>query len=162
MSWEALIAVSRLLARVADSDGSGSDAATRAAQLNKAISVAYYAMFHALAQNNSDRLVGDSQADRDTDAWLRTYRALEHRTAYRQLNESRLSNFSDRVKEFGNAFRALQDHRHTADYDPRSQFPAAVTLSLIAEADSAIRDLLTTTIAERRDLAAHVLFPSRT
>ena len=124
--------------------------------------MAYYAMFHALAQNNADRLVGDSQTDRDTDAWHRTYRALEHRTAYRQLNESRLSNFSDQVKEFGNTFRALQDHRHAADYDPRSQFSSDVTLSLIAEAELAIRDLLTAPIAERRELAAHVLFPSRT
>ena len=158
MNWEALIAVSKMLAQVAD----GSDVATRVAQLNKAVSVCYYAVFHALAQNNADRLVGDSDTDRDTDAWHRTYRALEHRTAYRQLSESRLGNFSDRVKEFGNTFRTLQDHRHAADYDPRSQFSSAATLNLIAEAESAINDFLTATIAERRELATHVLFTSRT
>ena len=158
MTWEALIAVSKMLAQVED----GLDVATRVAQLNKAVSVSYYAAFHALAQNNADRLVGDSDTDRDTDAWHRTYRALEHRTAYRQLNESRLGNFSDRVKEFGNTFRTLQDHRHTADYDPRSQFSSAVTLNLIAEAESAVRDFLNATIAERRELATHVLFASRT
>lgn len=162
MNWEALIAVSRLLAQVDDSDGSGSDVATRAAQLNKAISVAYYAMFHALAKNNADRLAGELQTDRDTDAWHRTYRALEHRTAYRQLNEGRLADFSRPVRVFGSSFRTLQELRHAADYDPRSQFSAAVTLSLIAEAESAIRDFLATTTAERRELAAHVLFPART
>lgn len=160
MNWEALIAVSRLLAQVEDS--SDLDVATRAAQLSKAVSVAYYAMFHALAQNNADRLVGDSQTDRDTDAWHRTYRALEHRTAYRQLNENRLVDFSSPVRLFGATFRTLQELRHRADYDPRSQFSSDVTLNLIAEAESAIRSFLDAPIAERRELAAHVLFPSRT
>ena len=60
MNWEALIAVSEKLAQVEDI--SDSDVQTGVAQLNKAVSVAYYAMFHALAQNNADRLVGDSSA----------------------------------------------------------------------------------------------------
>ena len=160
MSWEALIVVSKLLAQVDDS--SDLDVATRIAQLNKAVSVAYYAMFHALAQNNADRLVGDSEADRDSGAWHRTYRALEHRTAYRQLNENRLVNFSSPIRLFGSTFRTLQELRHRADYDPRAQFSSAVTLNLIAEAESAIRDFLNATIAERRELATHVLFASRT
>jgi len=148
-----------LLAQVEDS--SDLDAATRAAQLNKAVSAAYYAMFHALAQNNADRLVGDSEADRDSAAWHRTYRALEHRTAYRQLNENRVADFSSPVRVFGSAFRTMQELRHRADYEPRSQFSPAVTLNLIAEAESAITDFLTATAAERRELAAHVLFPAR-
>ncbi|MCE2500059.1 MAG: hypothetical protein J4G13_04260 [Dehalococcoidia bacterium] len=159
MNWEALIAVSEKLAQVEHI--SDSDVQTGVAQLNKAVSVAYYAMFHALAQNNADRLVGDSESDGETVAWHRIYRALEHRTAYRQLSESRLGNFSDQVRRFGSTFRDLQDSRHRADYDPQSYFARTETLNLIAEAESAIRDFLTATIAERRDLAAHVLFTSR-
>ena len=83
MNWEALIQVGMMLA---DLDGDPhSDARVGLARLRKAVSVAYYAMFHALAQNNADRLVGETDADRETDAWHRTYRALEHRAAYRQL-----------------------------------------------------------------------------
>lgn len=160
MNWEALIAVSEKLAQVEDI--SDSDVQTGVAQLNKSVSVAYYAMFHALAQNNADRLVSDSEADRETIAWHRTYRALEHRTAYRQLSESRLGNFSDQVRRFGSTFRDLQDSRHRADYDPRSYFSRTETLNLVVEAESAIRGFLTVTIAERRELAAHVLFTSRT
>jgi len=159
MNWEALIVVSKLLAQVEGRPDL--DVATRAAQLNKAVSVAYYAMFHALAQNNADRLVGDSEADRDSAAWHRTYRALEHRTAYRQLNESRLADFSSPLRLFGSTFRTMQELRHRADYDPRSQFSAAVTLSLIAEAESAIRDFLAASAPERREIATHVLFPAR-
>lgn len=160
MEWEALIAVGKILA---DRDGDvSSDDDLIPARLRKAVSIAYYAMFNALAQNNADILVGDSEADRDSNAWNRTYRALEHRTAYRQLGDSQLANFSNPVKVFGSTFRTLQGLRHRADYDPRSQFSRAETLSVIGEAESAIDDFLNAPIAERRELAAHVLFTSRT
>ena len=159
MSWEALIDVASILANLQDAPGS--DGTEESARLRKAVSAAYYAMFHALAQNNADRLVGELEADRETGAWHRTYRALEHRTAYRQLSESRLGNFSAQVKRFGSAFRDLQYNRHQADYDPQSHFSPADVLNLIAEAESAIRDFLTATAAERRELATLVLFPSR-
>jgi len=159
MRWEALIDVAKILANL--QNASGSDGREEPVRLRKAVSAAYYAMFHALAQNNADRLVGDSETDRETGAWHRTYRALEHRTAYRQLSESRLGNFSDQVKRFGNAFRDLQYNRHQADYDPQLHFSPAGVLNLIAEAESAIRGFLTATAAERRELAAHVLFPTR-
>ena len=161
MSWEALIDVARILAGLQDDPGS--DGRGETARLRKSVSATYYAMFHALAQNNADRLVGDSETDRESGAWYRIYRALEHRTAYRQLSESRLGNFSGQVKRFGTSFRDLQYNRHQADYDPqsRSYLPQSEVLNLIEEAESAIQDLLATTIAERRELAAHVLFPSR-
>lgn len=161
MKWEALIAVGRILADL-DANNAGSDDDLSSASLRKAVSVAYYAMFNALAQNNADRLVGASEADRASSAWNRTYRALEHRTAYRQLRESQLGDFSNPVRVFGSTFRTLQGLRHRADYDPRSQFSCAETLSIISEAESAIADFLTAPISERRDLAAHVLFTART
>ena len=160
MNWETLIDVARILAN--PQDAAGPDGSKNAARLRKAVSAAYYAMFHALAQNNADRLVGDLETDRETGAWHRTYRALDHRAAYRQLSESRLGNFSGHVKRFANAFRDLQYNRHQADYDPQSRFSPADVLNLIVEAESAIGDLLTATAAERREIAAHVLFPSRT
>ena len=160
MSWEALIAVSRILAESVDNPDPA-DPITLA-RLGKAVSTAYYAMFHALAQNNAETLVGDSGTERATIAWSRTYRALEHRAAYRQLRETQLTNFSGPVREFGVTFRALQEYRHRADYDPQSQFSRLEALSLIGAAESAIRNFLTATSEERRDLAAHVLFTSRT
>ena len=160
MKWEGLIAASRILA---DLDGNaGSEDDVLSARLGKAVSAAYYAMFHALALNNADRLVGESETDRESGAWRRTYRALEHRAAYRQLSEARLSDYSDQIRDFGSAFRELQDHRHQADYDPQSRFSRAETLNLIVKAESTIRDFLTATTSERRELAAHVLFTLRT
>ena len=160
MNWETLIAISRILADFPD--GPDSESQLRLNRLNKAVSATYYAMFHALAQSNADTLVGDTEAARGTDAWYRTYRALEHRTAYRQMSESRLSNFSDVVKDFGDKFRALQEHRHRADYDPWSQFPRTEILNIVTETESVISGFLAASIGERRDFAAHVLFPSRT
>ena len=160
MRWEGLIAASRILADLGGNAGSDDDLVS--ARLGKAVSAAYYAMFHALGQNNADRLVGESETDRESGAWRRTYRALEHRAAYRQLSEARLSDYSDQIRDFGTIFRELQDRRHQADYDPQSRFSRAETQNHIMKAEAAIRDFLAASIAERRELAAHVLFPSRT
>ena len=159
MSWEALIAVSRLLADLPR--GLDSDPETETTRLRRAVSTAYYAMFHALARNSADTLVGESATQRATETWRRIYRALEHRTAYRELRESALTDFSTEIKEFGSTFRSLQVWRHRADYDPHSRLSRANTVSLINEAEAAINGLLDASTAERQELTARVLFPSR-
>lgn len=47
------------------------------ANLRRAVSASYYAVFHALCRSNADALVGKGAA-RPTRAWMQTYRALDH------------------------------------------------------------------------------------
>ena len=49
------------------------------ANLRRALSTAYYAVFHCLAATVADALMGKGRSD----AWHQTYRALEHGSARR-------------------------------------------------------------------------------
>lgn len=82
MDWEALIASSRALISPISPDNQPTDEALR-----RAISTAYYAMFHALAANNADCIVGTAHDLLSRHAWDRVYRGLEHGLANEQPGE---------------------------------------------------------------------------
>ena len=89
------------------------------ANLRRAISTAYYALFHCLAENCADMMVGGSGARRSRDAWRQVYRSLEHGTARRRCGDWRaMQNYPAVVTNFATDFVEMQDLRHTADYDP--------------------------------------------
>ena len=67
-----LILISRQLAKI------GLDETPLDDELRKAISCAYYALFHALCNCVADHWVGMDEAMRDSDAWVQAYRLLEH------------------------------------------------------------------------------------
>ena len=56
----------------------------RETDLRRAISTAYYAVFHCLAAYGADTLVGGPGSNRDLRAWNRMYRSLEHGIARRR------------------------------------------------------------------------------
>ena len=55
--------------------------AVRQADLRRAVSTAYYALFHGLAETAADRLVGATPPARRYLAWSRVYRDLNHTSA---------------------------------------------------------------------------------
>ena len=59
MSWQTLIAVSRTL--TSTSITSQLDQQTANEHGRKAVSAAYYAMFHALSESNADAMASDPQ-----------------------------------------------------------------------------------------------------
>ena len=87
--------------------------------LRRALSTACYAMFHALAQNGADALVGKTAALRGSDAWHMAYRAIEHNQASSVFhNASFMARFPPAIQEFGKFFTEMQQRRHQADYNP--------------------------------------------
>ena len=157
MKWQHLIEMARLLA------GQGPVAAPgrpRQAMLKKAVSAAYYAMFHALCYSNANVLIGSSARAVRLPGWTRTYRALDHGSAKDRLMLHR-SVASLEVQNFGTTFSALQENRHLADYDPHARLSRTYTVSLIDRAEDAIRAFLSTDDPERRELAAAVLMRGR-
>ncbi|MGF1502442.1 MAG: hypothetical protein ACFBSD_11555 [Paracoccaceae bacterium] len=90
----------------------------READLRRAISTAYYAVFHVLARDCADLLVGGRGANRSLPAWQQAYRALDHAQVKQMCAKSTFGDFSEAIKVFGNAFVTLQLQRHKADYDP--------------------------------------------
>lgn len=127
-------------------------------ELRRAVSCAYYAMFHTLAASNANTLIGASPADQRRWAWQQAYRAADHRLTRNKLSRASLGNRSlGAIRRFGVAFADIQRERHSADYDPHSQFHATDVAELIARAEDAIIAFNQTPDDIRRDLAIHIL-----
>ncbi len=155
MNWEALIASSRaLVAPIPPASEPAEEA------LRRAISTAYYAMFHALATNNADCIIGTSNDPLSSHAWDRVYRGLEHGIARVQLREDRQL-FSPSTRWFGETFGRLQEVRQRADYDHTRTFDVIVANIWIDRAEEAIRGFMQASIDERTAVAVQSLIRRR-
>ena len=128
----------------------------RRTDLCRAVSTAYYAMFHCLASNCADRLAGRAGAVGNRSMWRRVYRAPEHRQAKARC-ESMPSSFPASVRHFGRAFATLQEKRHFADYDPDYRIGKSEVVTDIHRARTAIDRFLEAPANIRRDFALQVL-----
>ena len=128
------------------------------ASLRRAISTAYYAVFHSLARIAADLIVG---TDRN-EAWHQAHRALEHGSAKNAcLNHKAMLKFPPEIREFAYTFTTLQDARQRADYsleDRYSQFDANAAINVAHDAIGALKKVGT---KDRRRFVAHVLFKRR-
>ena len=92
------------------------------ANLRRAISTAYYALFHCLAQCCADMVVGGPGAARDQDAWRQVYRALQHGAARNRCREREaMAKFPPEIRDFAYHFVRFQVMRNSADYDPDAE-----------------------------------------
>lgn len=133
------------------------DSATQT-ELRRAVSCAYYAMFHTLALSNANTLIGASPADQQRWAWQQPYRAADHRPTRNKLSGASLGGrFPGAIRRFGVAFADAQRARHSADYDPHSEFSATDATDLIDRAETTIANFNQTPDDIRRDLAIHIL-----
>ena len=155
MSWQDLIATSRLLTTTPHPN-------TQPLQdsLRRAVSTAYYAMFHALASSNADCLVGIPYDPLTEHAWSRVYRGLNHGAARRNLSQD-LGLFSAQVRQFADVFSQLQEQRHLADYDQRKTFSLDETVDWISLAETAIEVFMQTDPEERKMVAIQSLISRR-
>ncbi len=134
----------------------------RNTDLQRAVSTAYYALFHCLARSCADTLIGKSGAVRGTDGWTRTYRALDHNAAKRRCQDTKgIGRFSENTRLFAKTFVQIQKQRYRADYAPGAVFRKSEVAQRIIEAEDAIHALQKESMAERRAFAAYVLFKSR-
>jgi hypothetical protein len=132
----------------------------RQADLKRAISTAYYALFHAFAKDAADLLVGTG-TNRPNKAWKQTYRSLEHGFAKSAREQVRNLGFPITICSCADAFVRLQQDRHDADYDPDGRVLRADALAAISLAEQAIKDLRASTRRDRRALAVHLLLKKR-
>lgn len=155
MRWQDLIAAGRLLAGTVHPD-------TQPLQdsLRRAVSTAYYAMFHSLASSNADCLVGRPHDPLSEHAWSRAYRGLSHGAARRNLLQDR-SLFSLQIQQFADVFAQLQDQRHRADYDPNRTFSRPQALYWIERAEGSTDNFMQTSADERKIVAIQSLVGRR-
>jgi uncharacterized protein (UPF0332 family) len=129
--------------------------------LTRAVSTAYYAMFHALARDCADLLMGGGSRARGQGAWVQIFRAVDHGAARNACGLAAKSGFSSGIVRFAETFQTLQEERYRADYDPTVRYRREDVLGLINEADRAIRSLAGAPRPERRAFAVSVLLKRR-
>ncbi len=138
----------------------------RQAELRRAVSATYYALFHVLARNAADLLVGNRSSTRTKQAWRQTYRALDHRRVKRKCTERRpkrvLADFPQEIQDFADQFVTMQRVRHLADYDPFERFSRGSVAQLIEATRLTVREFKKVDRDDRRAFAAFVLFDLRT
>ena len=130
------------------------------ADMRRAISTAYYALFHTLAASNAELIAGQPRSSISSYAWERVYRRLDHGRAQNNLRAA-LDLLSQSGANFARAFIDLQKDRQEADYNPNPQVVPSDALNIIARAQTAIRDFAQLTQEERRLLAAQSMFDRR-
>lgn len=132
------------------------------ASLRRAVSSAYYALFHCLSRECADLLIGNGGSDRSDAAWRQVYRALEHGTAKTKCRKQEMiKKFPDEVQGFARTFAALQEKRHSADYDPFARFTESVVNIDVAAAEAAIAMFKSAPAKHRRAFCAYVLLKDR-
>lgn len=125
---------------------------TSQANIRRAISAAYYSIFHLLAAEVA------AQVSPDIPAGLRerTQRALDHKQmlkvakAFSQAGARRAKDLPDDVvlpdpistelASISNGFKNLQEARHTGDYDVLKQFTPGDALTLVQQAEKIFAD----------------------
>jgi uncharacterized protein (UPF0332 family) len=126
----------------------------------RAVSTAYYAVFHALAQLCADELLG-GRSDRRSEGYERVYRSLEHGALKKAFKEEPLRRVAA-LEKIGNRVAELQSERIRSDYLPsRALYTKDQCLSLVQSAKSTVRSISALSEVDRKSLAVHLLFKNR-
>lgn len=128
----------------------------------RAVSSCYYALFHCLARECANLLIGGEGSNRSPEAWNQVYRSLEHGHAKQSCaNKAMIRKFPKGIEDFSNAFVTMQQKRHEADYDPSATFAKSAVESDIGLVEEAIRKFKQVPVKDRRAFCAYVLLKPR-
>ncbi|SRR6266700_2890860 len=128
--------------------------------LRRAISAAYYAVFHCFLRTAADDLVGTNRKSRRSSSYALVYRAFDHSNMLRICQEATKTQLPEKLSAALNQkqfpveirFADLQDWRHKADYSPNIRFNKSEAV------DAAVRAAFATTQFEAADKDARRLF----
>lgn len=142
------------------------------AELRRAISSAYYALFHATLELAAVRFVGAPHSH--TAAYALIYRGFVHsrmkdvcraidRPILGQRHQTLLqrTSVSPEARTFAAAFVSLQGLRHRADYDPQVVLQRADAVEACDQAGSAAQALATIDSMKLTDILALLLVEPR-
>jgi hypothetical protein len=146
--------------------------APRQVDLRRAISAAYYAVFHELMIAVADEFVGKTQ--RDNSRYALPYRSVDHRTL-REVCENvskstppakyapfmPASGVSNEILAIAAAVKDLQERRHSADYDPMFRASTNDVAASIQTARTAMGRFRHATNPQRKLFLTLLAFPPR-
>ena len=163
---QGLVGAARLLL------GEKNKGAPNQARLRRAVSTAYYALFHGMLRAAADDFVGARH--RKTPRYETVYRGFEHR----QMKEScaavdkptlaqktskalGVTTVSQEIRDVVNAFVMLQERRHWANYSPVAKITRSEARDLVDLAAFAAGQLGAANADERRNFLAYLLLGVR-
>ena len=127
-------------------------------ELRRAVSTAYYAMFHALAACAADLLIGPNRNNRIESLWLQIYRSVDHSHAKNQCQNKVIGQFPSVIQDFAAKFIELQGNRHDADYNPSRTFTRREVQKLIDESEASMVAFENALEQDRRAFAVYATF----
>lgn len=144
----------------------------RQVDLRRAISSAYYGLFHFTLASLADEFVGVTQ--RATARYVLVYRGVDHRTLKEICFEVQKPNppqryapyfpangFGANIQAFATAAIDLQEKRHRADYNPEPRFRTSDARLAIGTARSAIKRFGRASDERRKAFLTLLLCPPR-
>lgn len=144
----------------------------RQVDLRRAISAAYYAVFHATLTAAADLYVGATK--RATNQYALVYRSADHKElrdiaskliapalSAKLLPYSPPRGFDADIKAFAQAVIDLQEQRHDADYNPSVRLRTTDAVLAIGLARDALRRLRTAQATSRDAFLGLLLFRIR-
>lgn len=131
--------------------------------LRRAVSTAYYALFHAVAERCAGTLITFGGEGSDWETYSLVYRTLDHASAKKVFTQDPLGRlFGPQVARIGAIFVRLQDARITADYDPKPfRLGRDEGLELVAQAREGSELMNKLPNDQARRLAAHLIAKRR-
>ena len=146
--------------------------APRQADLRRAISAAYYGIFHAILGFAADEFVGATK--RTSKQYSLVYRSIHHhslRVICVEIEKPKLSarylpyqpanGFGPNIQSFAAAFLELQEKRHAADYDPLFRVRTSEASLLVKAARDALDRFRKASKPGRKVFLTLLLFPPR-
>lgn len=156
MLTDDFIAIAKDLAARSGNDSPGQSG------LRRAVSTAYYALFHCLANCCADTLVGGPGSGRSEPAWHQAYRALQHGTARSRCNNrGMIQRFPVEIQNFAQQFTYMQRSREDADYDPSLTLEQTKVIADIERTEQCIAQFNAAPDRDRRAFAVYVLLNLR-
>jgi hypothetical protein len=144
----------------------------RQVDIRRAISAAYYAMFHATITAAADQFIGVTNRDRSRYGLV--YRSVSHawlRELCKEVQKPTLSNkfkphapsngFGANITAFAKAVVELQEKRHAADYDVMIRMNKSDAIVAINTAKAALRRFNQANKTRRVAYLSVLLFPPR-
>jgi hypothetical protein len=140
--------------------------------LRRAISDAYYGIFHATLAAAADQFVGAGK--RSTSEYVLVYRSISHGAVRELCAEVKKPTFSRLLvrhvpaggfgldlKAYAEGLLELQEKRISADYDPQKRYRRLDAVAAIAAAQRALTEFKNTMPAEREAFLALLVFKPR-
>jgi uncharacterized protein (UPF0332 family) len=142
------------------------------AELRRAVSTAYYALFHNVVAAAAERFMGPGY--QNSAGYGIIYRGFEHReikNICEALEASTLkekykkalkrTSLSKEIKYFARMFPFIQEQRHGADYDPHVRLFASDVVTLVNATEAAMGAFDRAAADEKADILALMMVGAR-